>query len=183
MTNFDFVLFLDIDGVLNTRDFLTQQHFKFMSETTKQDRFGNIWRKYHIDKRRIKILNLLMNSINCEKIVLCSAWRKSFDSVEDCNLFFREVGLEKKIIDFTPKSSYDNKRGTEVEVWLEENNNPKYLVLEDEVSDYHEHQLPFIIKTQFMNKDGEYYEENELGLTEKHIDIAVQKYKTLIVGD
>lgn len=102
------IIFLDIDGVLNS----------VIYDRQRTDKDGNI------DETRMVLLKDLVDSTNAE-IVLSSSWRKhwSIDGSEcdhigiELNSTFEKFGL--KISDKTPVlSAFD--RSIEIQAWLDE---------------------------------------------------------------
>lgn len=114
------VIFLDIDGVLNS--------YVYDRERTEND--GNI------DKTRLLLLKRLVDDTGA-KIVLSSSWRihwdKCFDKCDDIgkeiNSVFSSVGLE--IYDKTLKDGY-HERYDEIRTWLNEKPDVERFVIFDD---------------------------------------------------
>jgi len=114
------VIFLDIDGVLNSAVYDRQR--------TEKD--GNI------DKTRLAIVKELVNKTGA-RIVLSSSWRnhweKNFDECDDVGkeiiTDFASAGLE--IYDKTPKFGYLD-RSDEIRMWLNENPDVDAFVIFDD---------------------------------------------------
>ncbi len=101
------VLFLDIDGVLNSENFFLNQNrspFPFLF-----DRAGDI------DPVPCKLLNVFCKEYDI-KIVVSSTWRREFDKKQLSELFKRR-GLETEVVDITPVL-WGKKRGDEVMKYL-----------------------------------------------------------------
>ncbi len=115
------LIFLDIDGVLNSYKFL---------QNLPEDSFG-------IDNTRLPILKRITDSTDA-KIVLSSSWRKNWDSdPEKCTALgislvklFAKYGLE--IFDKTPQIDYF-KRNDEIKSILEKYGDEveAYVILDD----------------------------------------------------
>jgi len=118
------IIFLDIDGVLNTR-----------TEETPRS-------AYPILDRCMKNLNILVRETEA-KVVVSSSWRILFEIPLYLERLLKEKGFEGTILDFTP---YINNnycvRGNEIKKWILENihllnvdyyfNFHSYVILDDE---------------------------------------------------
>ena len=142
------VIFLDVDGVLN-------------SEKSRNEMYDNnkswMWNEvanYHLEK--LKKIVKETGAI----IVLSSSWRlyhpklTGFPEITDellKVLVDKMEDLELKIEDVTP--DFRNKaRGLEIEDWVKKHPNiERYIILDDD-TDFLPYQKPFFIKTTF--KDG-----------------------------
>ena len=139
------ILFLDIDGVLNSEIFWTTQSQSHRRLEAKHKGYNRDEQRAlaNIDKNTIHLLNYIVDKTNAE-IVISSTWRG------DCNLpyIMRFMGLKKPYYGTTP---YDKTRhrGTEIQKWLEDyGDDVKYAILDDD-SDMLSHQIPFFVKTNF----------------------------------
>ena len=114
------VIFLDIDGVLNSSVYDRQ----------RSENDGNI------DRTRLWLLKKLVDKTGA-KIVLSSSWRnhweKNYDECDDVGkkiiMDFASAGLE--IYDKTPKVGY-LERSEEIRMWLKENPEVKSFVIFDD---------------------------------------------------
>jgi len=100
------IVFLDIDGVLNSE--------LFSQTNPKSDNT-----RYPLDPRCIKLLNELVKDTDC-KIVISSSWRRSTAIDRLCELF-AEAGFVGEIIDYTPFLGRGTVRGNEIRVWIQDN--------------------------------------------------------------
>lgn len=119
------VLFLDVDGVLNsTPDYLVR---------TEHGGFP-------INMGKIDILKDIIDATGCE-IVVSSAWRKS-------DLFFHLLKcLPKTPLDKTPVFN-SGCRGEEIKLWLDENKGVESYAILDDDSDMLPEQLPYFVQTE-----------------------------------
>jgi len=123
------IIFLDIDGVLNTINHLKRQKIESGKATNK------VW-----DPTACKHISLLCEHYDA-RIVSTSSWRHEYP-LEQLQEFFASNDIPKKlIIDVTnsiaPQHDGNNYcRGHEVEHWLEENNKEKipYVIIDDEAT-------------------------------------------------
>lgn len=113
------VIFLDIDGVLNsTRSYLAFKGYPHGFDKEQRAKFDEV--AIELVKRLIRVSGA--------KVVLSSSWRHihEIDAVAK--------GLDIEIIDRTP-SSTDGFRGREILVWLDKNQDKgitHYVILDDE---------------------------------------------------
>lgn len=116
------ILFLDIDGVLNSSTYRTQMGMRYFSEI--------------IDRRKMPLLKHIVEETGAE-VVLSSTWRKfwnegepQLDSVgQHINEVFAEFGLS--VYSKTPVLENAG-RNVEIKVWLDEKRYVDgYVILDD----------------------------------------------------
>ncbi len=115
------VLFLDIDGVLNTQSMIDKLVISEPGESI-EDKVK--W----ICPDVIPILNRYIDETN-SVIVISSGWRK-YVSVEDLSEIFRKVGIKAPVIGVT-KVIEGGSRLDEISDWVKENNLPFYMCFDD----------------------------------------------------
>ncbi len=140
------ILFLDIDGVLNSTQWYNSNSCKALDKSIKR----------YFDPVCIEYLNKIVNETEA-RIIISSSWRLLRDLQELQNIFYA-VGFKGKIYGKTPiSSSYDMEnpipRGLEIQEWLDDNRNKfkssiKYAILDDE-DDFLESQKPYFFQTNF----------------------------------
>ena len=96
------ILFLDIDGVLNTPTFIDEVDAKIFSSG-------------QIDPRLIDNLNIIVAQTNC-KIVVSSTWRRH-NSIQVLQKTLEDRRFKGSIIDLTPIN--DLPRHLQIEQWLD----------------------------------------------------------------
>lgn len=104
------VIFLDVDGVLNTIDGI--YHFGMN----------------YIDDERVKLVAKIIHETNA-KIVLSSTWR-----IDPENRKLVEIALAKynlTIFDATPISEKYDLRSNEIQQWLDQNPTEKFAIIDD----------------------------------------------------
>lgn len=159
------VIFLDVDGVLNSKQSFEKTRKQYPN---KEIRFDTP----HPD--HITWLNKITDATGA-KLVISSCWRNEF-SVMGWNRYFDLLDVHADVIGKTPK--LDSYRGTEIQCWLLEHQSKiiKYadsswyiykepvesFVILDDDSDM-ENLLPYLVKTN-----------NEIGLTEEDADKAIK---------
>lgn len=141
------VLFVDIDGVLITR----QSMRRFKSARV-------------FDPNCVRNFNFIIKNINPD-IVVSSTWRIKRD-IPELIALFRKFGAEGNIIGKTPHISYDRgQRGLEIHRWLTEAKySGDFVVIDDEVSDMGD-LLPKVVQT---NMDG--------GLCFRHVALIFEHF-------
>jgi hypothetical protein len=142
MNSTDLIIFLDIDGVLNS--------FKSLKE------FGT----YKIlDGQNIDCLNAIIEHTQ-GKIVISSSWRLQY-TLEELQTILEKYGFNycNSIIGYTPLDKF---REIEIEKWLKEYGNTKFLIIDDSnnFSKYQNH----LIQTSFSK-----------GLQNKHINQIIKR--------
>lgn len=164
------VIFLDIDGVLNTSDTFKQVYNEY--------KLTGI-RKVALDEDKIKILSYIVKETN-SKIVLSSTWRFGFKKDKDILISIEERATELKklfdkydieIYDITPRDS-QSIRQNEIKEWLTYNTDiDSFVIIDDESADL----------TDFI--DNELIQTKFSGLCSDHIETIINilnNYKKLI---
>ncbi|MBB2964929.1 HAD domain-containing protein [Methylobacterium sp. R2-1] len=142
------VLFLDIDGVLNSRECWASLRGQ----------------RHKIDRAKVALLNEVIAATGC-RLVVSSTWRKGIGQGKGgCRHILRDYGLKARFRrDWrTPEFSTDDPaapvRGTEIADWLSRNGSPSYAIVDDD-GDMLPEQMPRFVQTSF-----------EHGLTREHAD-------------
>lgn len=125
------ILFLDIDGVLNSmRTAKAFYGYPFSALSLEQ-----------FDKVAIGLIQRLCKETDCS-ICLSSTWRLN------SNWQHLAVQLTLPIIDRTPSNvSLLGYRGKEIEAWLQKHPEVKQYAIVDDNSDMLEEQIPFFVQT------------------------------------
>ncbi|MBP5684453.1 MAG: hypothetical protein J6X02_04270 [Bacilli bacterium] len=169
------IIFLDIDGVLNTFQTFREIHYEFQLTGL---------RRVAIDEDKVALLKEIVDNTGA-LIVLSSSWRK-YGKMKKGNFVTKNQNLSdiinilKKynlnIYDITPRSLMDN-REQEIRAWLSKHHDVEsFIVIDNESADL----LSFInyelVKTSFMKLDKNGLESKELsGLTKAHVNEAISK--------
>ena len=170
------VLFLDIDGVLNSENWFAYRIYCvknnmvniLMNFVDTDDR--NIKHKLTmLDDRAIANLNRIIEETGC-KVVLSSSWRSSIESE---NIFTRNLlklkGFKYEFYDVTPRlwfSDFSIRRGEEIKFWLDkesEKHEIESFVILDDDSDMLPEQM-----NNFIHVDG------QVGLTDRDVLTAIK---------
>jgi hypothetical protein len=152
------VIFLDIDGVLNSGKYIKALDGAFDDP------------KNQMDPEAIKLINRLTDSTGA-KLVVSSTWRlafiKSADPVGQLAICMRSYGLTGEVIDMTNQCA-GSSRGVEIQGWLDNKYTQlgidKFVIIDDD-SDI-DHLRKYLVKTKF-----------EFGLQEEHINQAIDMLK------
>lgn len=137
------VIFLDIDGVLNTPEYQKKQFKKWKKGTGKtRDEFG-----YLFCPEAVNNLEYLVH-VTGAKVVVSSSWRiKGLDYLRQ---MFKHRNILVEIIDVTPElNSVD--RGVEIQEWLSNEEIERYVILDDD-TDFLPEQKRYFVNTP--DKDG-----------------------------
>lgn len=97
------VIFLDVDGVLNSRNSMMK---RFEAEEkagshSRADLSEFEWKNQQIDQDAVKTLNIITDLTGAE-LVISSTWRRMFDTNADMRGFFKQVGIKAPIVGKTP---------------------------------------------------------------------------------
>lgn len=151
------VIFLDVDGVLNSNDYI---------EYASKNNVKGILEE--IDPKKIDMLKQVLN-ITGAKIVVSSSWRniRKFEKLREL-FFLYGIRLDEK----TPLIG--NNRGLEIKQYLKEHANiEQYIILDDEVFDSFDEELTNnLILTKEDQNDTSYGE----GLQLRHINQIIERF-------
>lgn len=133
------IIFLDIDGVMNTRQHLRRQK-------KKAGRISNTnWCPI-----ACRHLNLLCEQFDAG-IIVSSTWRYNHD-IEELREFFADNNIAPElVIDATPSLIHEKSlgsfcRGDEIAGWLKENDCSTYVIIDDlQESQFLEEQQPHLV--------------------------------------
>ena len=145
------IVFLDVDGVLNSKNEL----IRVWNETHKPHSGYN----YPFDKKCLLNLRKIVVNTN-SKIVITSTWRKDEKGRNILYDTLKLYGLEQYIIGYTP--ILDVSRGEEIKQYLSEHECDNFVILDDD-SDMGD-LIFFLIKTN-----------RQFGLTEVDAEKAIKK--------
>lgn len=152
------VIFLDIDGVLNSVDFITK-----VTEEGRVGKFGtNEWWSGHINPERVQHLNKIIAESEA-KVVISSTWRIG-KSPERMQEILDMKGFEGEVIDCTTTDHMDC-RGHQIQAWLDMHPETLSFVIIDDDPDMAE-LMPYLVKTTYLDW-------NSGGLREEHVDEAL----------
>ena len=142
------IIFLDIDGVLNSRNYLNQIHEtkKILIKLDKP-----LYKLIEINPLKIDIVKSICVRTN-SKVVITSSWRKltEWSLIEE---YLINKGIP--IIDTTEDL---NDRNKEITKYINEHKIKNYAIIDDEMYNYSSELLNRLIKTCFY-EDGITYEQ------------------------
>lgn len=173
MSDYKFIMYLDLDGVLTSDDYIEYIHKSFI-EYEGQDEFHyrNFMHKYCFQYEGIECLNKLYDKFPYE-IVLTSTRRFEF-TIDEWNFIFKLNRLKPEIRGRVSKFAFDK---------------DKFTWREDEIYKYHFHEspasfreLPFIIIDDdtfdlMKYKDKLIHVKTETGLTLNNYNEIIDKLK------
>lgn len=140
------VVFLDIDGVLNTPENACKRYEGWKNGTDKsRDEFGQLF-----CPKACLNLEYLCHTAEA-KVVVSSTWRRA--GLTKMQTMFQMRGIDIDIIDITPDFRQRGliQRGEEIEAWLKENEVDNYVIIDDD-TDFLPEQLSNFVNTDF--EDG-----------------------------
>ena len=149
------IIFLDIDGILNSAAY---------------DRQRDWTKRTYIDKTRLPLLKQIVDATGAE-IVLSSTWREHWNSSPELcdeegryiNECFAEYGLT--IYDKTPDLGYFSDRDEEIREWLlEQENVENYVIIDDCNYNWGDMQNRFVKTNMYIGR----------GLEECHVRQAIE---------
>lgn len=148
------IVFLDIDGVLNSYQSSTFWHNKRDQQKWENELYddwkGSLKEYLALEFDPIAISNLeeLMRRVPEAKIVISSTWRYG-ETVESLKKIFHCFPLiSNAIIDKTPTGG--KIRGDEINAWILSNQVDKYVILDDD-SDMRPEQMVNFVNTDSRN--------------------------------
>ncbi len=142
------VLFLDIDGVLNSQNWFgwrayCAKHPGIGEFATDKDLTSDDYMRYKLamlDQRAVANLNRIIDETGCV-VVLSSSWRWQNNQKENDKIVeaLRLRGFKYNFYDITPKiymDEFGTQRGTEIKTWmdreLEMTEIESYVILDDD---------------------------------------------------
>lgn len=153
--SYDYVIFLDIDGVLNHKQFYEKKKELLYKSHIKLPFPFDCF-----DVNIIHNLNKFWEKYTDVKLVISSSWR--WDS--DLDKTLKQVGLRKKIDNITP-TIISNHRGEEIDIFLQDHNVKNYVIIDD-VDDMLEHQKEHLILC-----------DDNVGLTQENLEKVIEILK------
>jgi hypothetical protein len=119
------VIFLDIDGVLNSERFMRAQHERGVVSKDVEEHCRD-----QIDPAAVALLNELIETSGAE-VVISSSWRRLF-TIGEISRGLRHNGFAhpRSIIGKTP--ALDVERGHEIQAWLDERGPTDFVILDDD---------------------------------------------------
>ncbi len=143
------IIFLDIDGVLNSQKYFIEQHSKILELYSNENYDNSIALKterqmLNIDINKVNILKEIIDITN-SSVVITSSW-KSLSTFPYIKNRLIDIGIP--IIGIT-KDNNEN-RGEGIKNYIKENNIDNYIIIDDEIfKDYDDEILSKLIKTSF----------------------------------
>lgn len=108
------ILFLDVDGVLNSQEYIYTHQ-----------------RGDAISPEMVERVNQIIDATGAQ-VVISSTWRL-LHKMSILKQILESKGFKGNIIDYTPHLNYkDFNRGDEIAAWLKDKNIDKFVILDDE---------------------------------------------------
>lgn len=145
-------LFLDIDGVLNSMDFINFM-VKYKEEHDIRWKDEVPGRSEYIDPRAVERVIHICKQTGA-KVIISSSWRRyTYDeTIEDFQKYIDLKPLIPYIAGITPRLStlkHRARRGEEIQYFLDHSGNCEIYCILDDDSDMLDVQLPYFIQTDF----------------------------------
>jgi hypothetical protein len=148
------IIFLDIDGVLNS-----ETYYRTVERRVKN------WTRF--DPKVVDFIIKLIEEFTL-KIVISSTWR--FGAIKQLNNELKKSGLIKFLHkDWNTPQTYPPHKGKEIQIWLQKHPDiHEYLILDDDESILNE-QKPRFVKTNLTNgmQEEHYNRAREILLGQK----------------
>lgn len=142
------IIFLDIDGVLNSNKYFSSREYYYKEhkkiEYTLEDTIKR--QLYDIDMNKLELL-LKVVKITTAKIVITSSWRR-LSIYPYIKKYLIEVGLP--IIGETPY--IEGNRGEEIRYYLKNNKVDSFVILDDEIFKDFNELINNLVKTSFYEE-------------------------------
>ena len=142
------IIFLDIDGVLNSNKYFSSREYYYKEhkkiEYTLEDTIKR--QLYDIDMNKLELL-LKVVKITTTKIVITSSWRR-LSIYPYIKKYLIEVGLP--IIGETPY--IEGNRGKEIRYYLKNNKVDSFVILDDEIFKDFNELINNLVKTSFYEE-------------------------------
>ncbi len=153
------IVFLDFDGVINSRKWFNSLHDK-----SKEDALILVESDEIFDPSAVELINQLIEKTEA-KVVVSSSWRINH-TLEELNKILKEFGARFEAIDVTLRLYKE--RGIEIQTYLDylssKNENVESFVIIDDDSDMaHFRNTKHFVKTTFQD-----------GFTEWHLEEALK---------
>ena len=146
------IIFLDIDGVLNSH-----RKLKEVYEKTHKPHSGYNYPFDEICLNNLKRLVELTNS----KLVITSTWRKDKEGRDKIIEALKEYQLDQSIIGYTP--ILNQPRGVEIQAYLDTLEiQPNFIIIDDDTD--MESLMDYLIKTNIS-----------VGLTKENVEEGIKK--------
>lgn len=158
------IIFLDFDGVLNSRDYFIFRHYIWkIKKFFGADNLAHYRRSHELSRIYVRRLNKIIKKTDAY-IVVSSVWRLGH-TIEELREILVEKGFKypEKLISKTGRSN-DGIRGGEIQEWLDEYfpQSENFIILDDDSDMLH--LMPHLVKTQF-----------ETGLTRKKMKECINR--------
>ena len=149
------IIFLDVDGVLNSIEYLTEKHNE-LKRTLKQEEM--------LDTVCIKNLKQIVDKTNA-RIVITSSWK-----ICDLDILIK-VFSKYNLQVYDATINYGDKRGKEIREWLDNNKDVNnYIIIDDDFfKDYVGIEDKIIQTSMYKGR----------GLNITHVKEAIEKLKRL----
>lgn len=135
------IIFLDMDGVMNSHAYLTANEKRRERKKTPLDIRGTEGWSEMVDPKGVERLNRVIAATNA-RVVISSSWRHVHTPIA-MQKILELRGFRGRVIDETPV--LPGARGTEITAWLDEHPGiDRYVIFDDGSSAGHGHDGRFV---------------------------------------
>ena len=148
------IIFLDIDGVLNSETFYVMRNrnmkgLELININPKTEEEISVqYLLYNVDMYNIKLLKKVVEETEA-KIVIISSWKTFVYFDKLCEELIK-LGLP--VIDRTIDNKYN--RGEGIISYLNSHDIKDYIIIDNKLYDYNEELIKHLIKTDYKDKRG-----------------------------
>ena len=153
------VIFLDIDGVLNSDSFFKAKEGSPEMHPDAPNYHENIALEM-FDPKAISLLNTIVEKTQAV-IVISSSWRLAF-TLDDLRFILNKAGLIADIFDKTD-FKFSSTRYNEINWWLRDHKDiDSFIILDDLEASWFYSLQPYVVQTTWAH-----------GLLPEHVDLAI----------
>ena len=129
------ILFLDIDGVLNSAEFARRRRELKTPRRNRHHHDIDAIARFHLDPNAVARVNAVVQTTRCA-VVMSSAWRvgDEYDYLRSCAIL-SAGGIQFDFLDRTPHLG--TTRGVEIKSWLDGHPDVSRFAIVDDGSDMH----------------------------------------------
>ena len=152
------VLFLDVDGVLNS----DSTDISLVENLIQDDRMT-----LYMDKSLVHKLNSIQEAVPDVQWILSSSWR--IFGINEVNKFLKDKGFTGELIDMTPLEFCYTPRWEEIANWLRTNKHTgPYCILDDDTAGGGFRHMPRDLMRRWIQINP------KVGLTQKNVKEAIE---------
>lgn len=175
-TNYKFIMYLDMDGVTASEDYIVKVHETFITDKFKEWQYRNFMQQYCFQREAVECLNKVYD-VAPFTIILSTTRRFEFTPTE-WNLIYKLNGVKAYIGGRTGKSA-NNWREDEIEEYHYKDTgmfslrDKPFIVIDDDIFDLHRLEDKLIHVSTKTGLTLDYYDEIIDKLRKQGVEIDV----------